>query len=102
MTEDRKEKVKEENSPNDDPGKEKKRKETKMDERKKKIRRKQTSAKKLKDMKVYYVNIRGIKSKINSLNDIIAEQKPDVLGIVETMLDEKESIHIKGYEIYQE
>ena len=29
MTEDRKEKVKEENSPNDDPGKEKKRKETK-------------------------------------------------------------------------
>ena len=67
--------------------------------KKKKVRRKRTINKKIDNIRIYYINIRGIKSKIQTLKSIIKEEKPDIVGIVETMLDEKENINIEGYKI---
>ena len=55
----------------------------------------------LSDLNIYYVNIRGIKSKILSLSEIIAEVEPTVIAITETHLGEKEKIDIQGYEVYR-
>ena len=48
--------------------------------------------KRLKSCKFYYLNIRGLKSKIESLKEIIIQEKPEVIGIVETMLDAKDEV----------
>ena len=53
----------------------------------------------LRYMTIYYINIRGIKSKIESLRQTIQEIKPDVIGIVETHFSEDENITIEGYHI---
>ena len=47
---------------------------------------------------VFYANIRGIKSKINSLKEVIGEKKPVIICIVETHLAEGELIEIDGYD----
>ena len=64
---------------------------------KKRVKRKKTKEKKLTNLKIYYVNIRGIRSKIVSLEEILERTKPDVLGIVETHLEEGEELEIEGY-----
>ena len=56
----------------------------------KRVKRKKTIAKRLRKMKMYFVNIRGIKNKMQSLKQIIEEENPDVVGIVETLLTENE------------
>ena len=43
----------------------------------------------LKSSNFFYLNIRGLKSKIESLKGNIIEEKPEVIGLVETMLDGK-------------
>ena len=50
---------------------------------------------------VLYVITRGLKSKIESLKEIIIEEKPEVIGLVETMLDGKDKILMEGYTIYR-
>ena len=55
----------------------------------------------LKSCKFYYLNIRGLKSKIESLKEIIIEEKPEVIGLVETMLDGKDKVVMEGYTIYR-
>ena len=55
----------------------------------------------LKSCKFYYLNIRGLKSKIESLKEIIIEEKPEVIGLVETMLDGKYKVVMEGYTIYR-
>ena len=47
------------------------------------------------------MNIRGFKSKSESLCEMMKEEKPDVVGIVETMLDSKEATQIDGYNIFR-
>ena len=54
----------------------------------------------MKLCKFYYLNIRGLKSKIDSLKEIIIEEKPEVIGLVETMLDGKDKVVMEGYTIY--
>ncbi|MCH2406130.1 MAG: endonuclease/exonuclease/phosphatase family protein [Nitrosopumilus sp.] len=44
-------------------------------------------------------NVRGVKSKLNSIRNIIEEEKPTIIGLVETKLDEEDIIEIEGYEI---
>ena len=51
--------------------------------------------------KVLSLNIRGFKSKSGSLSEMIYEEKPDAVGIVETMLDSKEVTQIDGYTIFR-
>ena len=66
----------------------------------KKIRRGRTRNKKIRDdLDIYYFNIRGIKSKMESLESILDERKPDIVGIVETMLDKQEEIKLKEYKV---
>ena len=55
----------------------------------------------LKSYKFYYLNIRGLKSKIESLKEIIIEEKPEVIGLVETMLDGNDKVVMEGYTIYR-
>ena len=50
-------------------------------------------------MTLYYVNIRGIKSKIESLQEIVEEKKPDIIALVETHLEKEEQLKIEGYHI---
>ena len=60
----------------------------------KKYPKKNRRSKKLKNTlkSFYYLNIRGLKSKIKSLKEIIIEEKPEVIGLVETMLDGKDKV----------
>ena len=46
-----------------------------------------------------FVNIRGMKTKLESLREIIHDQKPDVVGIVETMMNERDVMRIEGYDV---
>ena len=54
---------------------------------------------KIKKFKVYYNNIRGIKSKIKSIKEIIENDQPTLIGIVETHLNREDEIEIKEYEV---
>ena len=64
----------------------------------KKTKRRTTAEKKMKEISIYYINIRGLKSKIESLKEAIEKTRPDIIAIVETHLGEDEKIRIKGYD----
>ena len=55
----------------------------------------------MKSCKFYYLSIRGLKSKIESQKNKIIEEKPEVIGIVETMLDAKYIVVMEAYTIYR-
>ncbi len=65
----------------------------------KKTRRGKVRSNTLKSLKIMYNNVNGIKSKLLSLNRIIEEEKPTIIGITETKLDELETLKLEGYEI---
>ena len=50
---------------------------------------------------MYYINIRDIKSKITSLEEIVREMKPTVIAITETWLEPDSPIEIEGYAVYR-
>ena len=66
-----------------------------------KVRRSQKIKNKLKEFKLLYNNIRGIKSKKESLKEIIAEERPTVVALVETLLEENEKLIMEGYTIIE-
>lgn len=76
-------------------------KNTKQQRKKKKIRRGKSIRNNLRKMTVYYCNIRGIKSKINSLEEIMQERKPTIMILTETWLDPTEKIDIERYKVYR-
>ena len=51
----------------------------------------------LKTFVVMTDNVRGIKSKLNSLNDILESEKPAMIALTETKLMEEDVIHFEGY-----
>ena len=53
----------------------------------------------MKDIKIFYLNVRGLKSKLKSLHEIIEDLCPDVIALVETMLDESDSVILDGYSV---
>ena len=65
----------------------------------KKRRKGQPIKNRLKKFSIYCLNIRGIKSKIDSLKNIIDEVQPTMFCITETHLIKKESVKIDGYKI---
>ena len=69
----------------------------------KKRRKGQPIKNRLKKFKILYLNIRGMKSKINSLNDILEEIQPAIFCITETHLMEKEKLDIDedDYEVFR-
>ena len=56
-----------------------------------------TCSKLFKNFKIFYVNTRGIKTKLDSLVRIVTELSPQVICLTETMLGEKEKVEIDGY-----
>ena len=67
--------------------------------KKKKIRRSQRCRNALKKCKIMEDNVRGVKSKINSIKDIINEEEPTIIALTETKLKEEDKIEIEGYTI---
>ena len=63
----------------------------------KKVRRGKSRKNVLKSLKVFYNNINGIKLKQNTLQRIIEEENPTIIGITETKLLKKEDMEIEGY-----
>ena len=64
---------------------------------KKEEKRKKTMEKKLKEMKMYFVDCTGLKSKVESLKEITTEYKPDIVGLLEMHLDsEDDDINLEG------
>ena len=51
----------------------------------------------MKSCKILYNNIRGIKSKKKSLEQIIEEEDPTIIGITETKLNKDDLFEIDGY-----
>ena len=66
----------------------------------KRKRRGQKNKNTFKKLKIYYVNIRGIKSKIKSLQKIIDNEKPHIICINETKLEKNEKIELRGYKTF--
>ena len=74
-------------------------KQTNTGMKRKKIRKGQPITNRLKKFKVLYLNIRGIKSKISTLNDIIDEVTPTIFCVTETHLIDDDAIEIENYKI---
>ena len=68
---------------------------------KRKIRRSKKIKNNLKDFKMFYQNVRGLKSKIDALDEVIGDYKPNIICLVETRLAKEEQIGIPGYRIYR-
>ena len=51
----------------------------------------------LKNLANLYVNIRGLKSKLDSLENIITEVDPSIMCLVETHLKETDQVDVGGY-----
>ena len=49
---------------------------------------------------ILYANVRGFKSKIKSINQILLEQQPHLFMITETQLRSNTGISIEGYSFY--
>ena len=66
----------------------------------KKVRRGKRIRRKFENFKIYYVNARGVKSKVKSLQEILQEEKPTVVAITETVLEGNEEVNLEGYTIF--
>ena len=49
---------------------------------------------------ILYANVRGFKSKIKSINQILLEQRPHLFMITETQLRSNTGISLEGYSFY--
>ena len=52
----------------------------------------------MKQFQIIYQNIRGMKSKVDSLTELVEDQKPTIVCLVETHLEKEEEVAIPGYE----
>ena len=68
--------------------------------KRKKVRRGERTKKHYNKFGIYYVNIRGVKSKVDSLQEIIDSLNPVMICLTETHLGEDEQIGIKGYKVF--
>ncbi len=66
---------------------------------KKKTRRGKRIKNKFLNFKALYVNLRGYKSKQRSVEEIVKDEKPTLIAFAETLVEKKEDINLKGYEI---
>ena len=68
---------------------------------KEQIRRSKNIKNRHRDFKIYYQNVRGLKSKIDSLAETIDDYEPTLICLVETHLLKEEQIQIPGYKIFR-
>ena len=67
----------------------------------KKSRRSKKVKNTLRNFKVYYQNVKGLKSKIDSSAETIADYEPTLICLVETYLTKEEQIQEPGYKIFR-
>merc|ERR1712228_833044 len=67
--------------------------------KKKKRKRNKKMRKELENLTIIYNNVRGFKSKVDSIEAILQELGPTIFCAVETHLDKKEDVKIEGYEV---
>ena len=67
--------------------------------KKKGVRRSKRIKNALKNFKIFYQNIRGLKSKTDTLQAMIDDYKPSLVCLVETHLQKEEKIKIPGYSL---
>ena len=65
------------------------------------VRRSKKTSNKLRQCKVLYLNIRGFKSKMASLKEILIDEQPEIVGLTETMLDAADVVEREGYSVYR-
>ena len=65
---------------------------------KKKTRRSKKIKNALRKFTIVYQNIRGLKSKVDSVQELVDDCQPNLLCLVETHMQEEEEITIPGYE----
>ena len=65
---------------------------------KKKTRRSKKIKNALRKFTIVYQNIRGLKSKVDSVQELVDDCQPNLLCLVETHMQEKQEITITGYE----
>ena len=63
----------------------------------KKIRRGKKIKSKMKNFTIYFNNVRGVNSKLDSIKDFAKELKPTMICLVETHLAKNDKIEIDGY-----
>ena len=69
--------------------------------KKKKIRRSNKIKNTFRDFKIFYQNVRGLKSKIDSPDETINDWEPSMIYLVETHMSPEEQIDIPGHQIYR-
>ena len=52
--------------------------------------------------KIMYANVRGMKSKMTCVKDVLSEIKPDIALFTETHLTENKGVNVKGYTFFGE
>ena len=52
-------------------------------------------------MKLFFQNIRGLKSKLYEIYLVIKRHHPDILAIQETYISSKDKLNIPGYKIFR-
>ena len=85
---------------NDEEGKQNQKgnKEKKEKQVKKKTRRSKKIRNALQKFTIVYQNIKGLKSKVDSVQKLVDDCQPNLLCLVETHMQEEEEITIPGYE----
>ena len=78
-----------------------KKKRKRKSRKKEKIRRSNKVKNTLKDFKIFYQNVRWLKSKIDALDEVIDGYQPNLICLVETHLAKEEQIGILEYRIYR-
>ena len=72
------------------------------EKKEKQVKTKTQRSKKIKNalwkFTIVYQNIRGLKSKIDSVQELVDDCQPNLLCLVETHMQEKQEITITGYE----
>ena len=95
--------TKEEQSINSNKEQEQKQEKDKGDKKesitRKRVRRSKRIKNALKNFKIYYQNVRGLKSKLDSLQEMIDDYQPALVCIVETHMQKEEEIQIPGYSL---
>ena len=72
------------------------------DETKKKRRRRSKPIQnKLKNCKTMFLNIRGLKSKLSAVNELLETENPTMMCLVETHLKKEDDIGFDGYTLFR-
>ena len=65
----------------------------------KKVKRGKSIKDQLEKFRIFYVNMRGLKTKVKSSQEMIQEERPTLIALTETNLKEKEELKLEGYRV---